>query len=88
MVLHTLAIAPHETGKGLGRAFVRFYAQYALKRNCEFLRLDTNAINRQARKFYAKIGFTEAGIVDTDFNGIDKIHLVLLEAKAAQILAN
>lgn len=78
-VLHTLAIAPHCRGKGWGRAFVKYYEDYALKHGCTALRIDTNAINTKARAMYQKCGYKEIGVVPTDFNGIPGINLVLLE---------
>ncbi|MBD5641284.1 MAG: GNAT family N-acetyltransferase [Desulfovibrio sp.] len=86
MVLHTLAIDPASSAKGLGRAFLRFYAEYALANNCPNLRLDTNAVNLGARAFYKKMGFREVGSVKTPFNGIAEVCLILLEAQAEEIL--
>lgn len=79
MVLHTLVISPKASQKGYGRKFVAYYEQYALSRGCHFLRMDTNAINRPARALYKKLGYHEAGIVPTVFNGIEGVRLVLLE---------
>lgn len=81
MVLHTLVISPHFSGKGYGRRFVNFYEQYALSHNCHYLRMDTNAINQAARTLYRKLGYWEIGIVPTVFNGIEGVQLVLLEKK-------
>lgn len=70
MVLHTLVVDPGTGGHGCGKAFVAFYEQYAIDHGCAYLRMDTNAINVGARRFYAKLGFWEAGIVECTFNGI------------------
>lgn len=78
-VLHTLAISPTSAGKGYGRRFLEFYENYALEHGCIELRIDTNAKNEVARTMYKKHGYTEVGIVPTDFNGIPEIKLVLLE---------
>ena len=78
-VLHTLVIDPHCSGKGYGRAFLLFYESYARQTGCTELRIDTNARNTAARAMYQKHGYTEIGIVPTDFNGIPGIDLVLLE---------
>ena len=79
MVLHTLVISPKAAGKGCGKAFVRFYEEYALAHNCHFLRIDTNARNARARAMYHKLGFKEIDIVPCAFNGIAGVQLVLLE---------
>ena len=81
MVLHTLVIDPRIKGRGLGKAFVKFYEEYALQHGCHYLRIDTNEKNANARAFYQKQGFQEIGIVPCDFNGIPDIHLVLIEKK-------
>lgn len=81
MVLHTLVIDPLHKGKGLGRAFVRFYEDYALQQGCPFLRMDTNARNLPARAFYKKLNYQEIAIVPCVFNGIADVQLVLLEKK-------
>ena len=81
MVLHTLVVDPETAGHGCGKAFVSFYEQYAIDHGCAYLRMDTNAINVNARRFYAKLGFWESGIVDCTFNGIPGVKLVCLEKK-------
>ena len=79
MVLHTLTVDPDCGGRGLGRAFVRFYEEYARRHGCLHLRMDTNAINVRARIMYRRLGYTEADIVDCTFNGIPGVRLVCLE---------
>ena len=79
MVLHTLTIDPDQSGKGYGKQFVAYYEQYAREQGCPYLRMDTNVINLAARAMYKKLGFREAGVVDSVFNGIPGIKLVCLE---------
>ena len=81
MVLHTLVIAPGAFGKGYGKAFVKFYEEYALAQNCPYLRMDTNARNLRARAMYQKLGYKEIGIVPCVFNGLAGVQLVLLEKR-------
>lgn len=81
MVLHTLVVDPLASGKGIGKAFVAYYEQYAAQNGCHYLRMDTNVKNANARAMYAKLGFSEPDIVSCDFNGIAGIKLVLLEKK-------
>ena len=79
MVLHTLAVAPWASGKGLGTRFVVFYEDYARQNGCPYLRMDTNEKNARARAFYKRLGYEEKGIVPCVFNGIDGVNLVCLE---------
>ena len=81
MVLHTLVIDPAAAHRGFGSAFVRFYEQYAAEHGCTVLRMDTNERNLAARALYKKLGYREAGIVPTVFNGIEGVQLVLLEKR-------
>lgn len=79
MVMHTLAVDPEQFGRGYGTRFVRFYEEYARQNGCRVLRMDTNEKNREARRFYQKLGFCEVGTVPCEFNGMTGVHLVMLE---------
>lgn len=79
MVLHTLVVEPAAAARGIGREFALFYEDYARKAGCKALRIDTNAKNTVARRFYAKLGYREADILPCTFNGIPGVQLVLLE---------
>ena len=79
MVLHTLVISPLCAGRGYGKSFVSFYEEYALRNNCPYLRMDTNAKNTNARALYKKLGYNETDVVPCTFNGIGGVQLVLLE---------
>lgn len=80
-VLHTLTVDPASFGRGIGRAFVRFYEDTASALGCTVLRMDTNEKNAAARRLYAKLGYREADIVPCAFNSIPNVRLVLLEKK-------
>ena len=75
MVLHTLVIDPEAKSRGLGREFAAFYEGYALAHGCRYLRIDTNARNARARRFYQKLGYAEIGVVPCTFNGIAGVRL-------------
>ncbi len=81
MVLHTLIVSRKTGEHGLGEEFLDFYESYAREHGCPYLRLDTNARNEAARRFYRKHGYAEIGIVPTVFNGIPGVDLVLIEKK-------
>ena len=81
LVLHTLVVDPMKKGRGYGTAFIAYYEDLARKQGCTVVRIDTNARNAQARRLYANLGYREADIVPTVFNGIPGVDLVLLEKK-------
>ena len=41
--------------------------------------MDTNMINKSARKMYKKLGYEDVGLTDGVFNGIPDVKLVCLE---------
>lgn len=84
MVMHTLVIDPYAPKCGLGRAFAVYYENYALENGCPYLRIDTNAKNTNARRFYKKLDYREIGILPCTFNGIKGVDLVLLEKKLTE----
>lgn len=79
MVLHTLVVSPKAKGRGYGSKFVAFYERYALKQGCRCLRMDTSVNNLGARALYKKLGYTEAGVIQSEFNGIHDMQLICLE---------
>lgn len=81
MVLHTLVVSPKAKGRGYGSKFVAFYEQYALEHGCSYLRMDTSVKNINARALYKKLGYREAGVISSEFNGIHDMELVCLEKK-------
>lgn len=79
MVLHTLAISPQVGRKGYGSKFVEFYERYAKEQGCDYLRMDTNERNVNARAMYQKLGYEEVAMIPCTFNGIAGFHLIMLE---------
>ena len=81
LVLHTLIVDPARKNRGYGSTFVAYYEAEARRCGCTVVRLDTNARNTKARRLYARLGYREADVVPTVFNGIPNVDLVLLEKK-------
>ena len=80
LVLHTLVIDPDYPHKGYGNALVEYYISMGRSLGCKALRIDTQACNARARRFYPRFGFSEIGIVKADFfGGHGSVDLVLLE---------
>ena len=74
MVCHTLAIAPLQKGKGVGRQMVEYCVDYAKNHGYKAIRLDVVPDNIPARKLYEKCGFQYAGDADLERN-IEEIPL-------------
>ena len=83
-VLHTLAVRPCCGGRSLGPEFIAFYHRYAAECGSPYLRIDTNEKNTRARAMYNKLGYREAGMIPTVFNGIPDINLICLEHTPAE----
>lgn len=81
MVLPMLVVDPQKGKRGIGKAFVAFYEQYATENGCKLLRMDTNEKNVRARVMYKKLGYNETDIVPCEFNRIPGVQLVLLEKR-------
>lgn len=79
MVLHTLVVDPDCAAHGIGRRFLQFYEDYARDHGCTELRIDTNITNNIAHHFYNKIGYRDAGVAPTTFNGLPGVNLLMLE---------
>ena len=79
MVMHTLTVDPEMNGHGVGDYFLKYYEEYSLAHGSWVLRIDTNERNVNARRKYAKLGYTERGIIPCEFNGIPGVHLVCMD---------
>lgn len=55
--LQDLYVDPSLRGRGLGRALLAATCERALANGASHMRLSVNTENRQARKFYARLGF-------------------------------
>lgn len=74
LVCHTLAIAPEEQGKGLGRQIVGFCVDYAKAHGYRGIRLDVVPENTPARRLYEGCGFRYVGDADLE-RGLEEIPL-------------
>lgn len=79
MVLHTLVVSPSMARKGIGSEFVAFFEKYASEASCDTLLVDTQEINIIARRFYAKCGFRETGIIECTPQNEPTITLVKMQ---------
>ena len=78
MVIHTLVVCPHQSGKGIGRAFVAYAEELGRSQGCKVMRLDTYEGNTPAAALYRKLGYRDAGKTKFNFYGIIE-YLILLE---------
>lgn len=58
-----IALLPHCTGQGMGTAIMAGIETAARRQGADVLTLTVLAGNIGARRFYARLGFTEAGVV-------------------------
>ena len=57
MILHTLAVLPQHTGRGLAKQMVRFAIDKARAQGAKAIRLDVLAGNVPAERLYPSLGF-------------------------------
>lgn len=72
MVIHTLAVSPFSSHKGVGQFMVKYCLEEAKNQGFKAVRLDVVPGNIPAENLYEKTGFTSAGIVDLG-KGIETI---------------
>lgn len=77
LVIHTLAVLPEMSGKGVGRRMVDYCIEKAKAGGFKALRMDVVPENIPARKLYEKAGFTFAGEKDLQRN-LEEIPLFAL----------
>ena len=59
--LYSIAVAPHQTGRGIASALIAAAESAARSRNCRLLRLEVHEKNHAAIKLYLKTGYHEFG---------------------------
>lgn len=64
LVVHTLAIHPEYTGRGIATKLLEFAANYGKEQGIKAIRLDASIGNAPAQALYTKCGYKEAGIVN------------------------
>lgn len=64
LIIHTLAVDPDLSKRGVGKAMVKYSVSYAKEHGFKAIRLDVVPENIPARQLYEKLGFTFAGEKD------------------------
>ncbi len=85
LVIHTLCMAPHMSGKGYGSRMVRFAMEEARARGCTVIRLDTYVGNEPAQRLYHKLGFRISGRKLVSHHGLFDSELYYLECSLATL---
>ena len=67
IVTHRLAVSPKYQGRGIAAALLMQAEDEAIKRNINFLRIDTNANNQATQKLFPKLGYVLAGEIGLGF---------------------
>lgn len=70
MVIHTLCIRPSWAGNGKGKEFIKFFEEYARKKDWKVIRLDTYEGNIPACQLYLSIGYSYAGTTKFHFQNV------------------
>ena len=81
LVIHTLVVSPRAAGRGVGTRMVDFATGFAMGRGCAVIRLDTNAKNTPAQRFYDRCGYRLVGNHHAIHEGVLDTELVYLERK-------
>lgn len=61
IVIHRLAVNPDYQSKGIARLLMEFAEDYAKKKKCSAIRLDSYSQNKLALKFYENRGYQKRG---------------------------
>jgi ribosomal protein S18 acetylase RimI-like enzyme len=69
--LSLLAVRPDWQRTGLGRQLVGWLEESALTAGIGTIRLELRATNRAARRFYARLGFSEVARVPAYYGGVE-----------------
>lgn len=80
-VIHTLCVAPSQSGKGYASQMITFAKEEAKAAGCKGIRMDTFSGNEPAKALYKKHGFRIAGYIDTLLEGLIAEELAMLEIK-------
>ena len=78
-VVHLLAVAPDERGRGVGDALVDGAKAAARARRARSLRLDVLAHNEPAVALYLRCGFTDLGVFPLVYDGVFSVSAHLME---------
>ncbi len=68
LIIHTLAVLPELSGRGIGRYIVDYCIEKAKRERFKAIRIDVVPDNIPARRLYEKAGFTYAGEKDLSRN--------------------
>ena len=79
LVIHTLCIPPEKAGRGYGTQMIEYAKEFARKKRCSVIRIDTYSHNEPAKALYQKNGFRIAGYGDILLQGLIPEEQVYLE---------
>lgn len=70
MVVHRVAVAMNERGKGYARQLFQNVERLCRERNIHSIKVDTNYDNREMRTLLHRLGFTACGEIDYGAHGM------------------
>jgi ribosomal-protein-alanine N-acetyltransferase len=69
--LALLGVAESHRRQGVGRQLVRWVEESAVVAGLFLMRLEVRATNKQARRFYARLGYAESGAMPLYYSGLE-----------------
>jgi ribosomal protein S18 acetylase RimI-like enzyme len=69
--LALLGVAEPQRRQGVGRQLVRWVEESAVVAGLFLMRLEVRATNKQARRFYASLGYAESGVMPLYYSGVE-----------------
>lgn len=69
--LALLGVAPSYQRQGLGRRLVQWVEESAVVAGLFTIRLEVRVSNKQARRFYASLGYRESGVAERYYSGVE-----------------
>ena len=69
--LALLGVAEGRRRQGVGRQLVRWVEESAVVAGLFLMRLEVRSTNKQARRFYASLGYAESGVMPRYYSGVE-----------------
>ena len=75
LVIHRIAISNKYRGEGYAKTMMDFALEYAKKKKCKSIKVDTHRVNKPMQNLLLKSGYEEKGVIDLNRNEEDQLRL-------------